>query len=60
MVWWDLLEPTDAERRSSERFLARYPEVLAADGIAAAKRPLATWTALCQALVASSDFLFIR
>jgi len=52
--------PTDTERKASEQFLARYPEILAADGVPAAKRPLAVWTALCQALVVSADFLFVR
>jgi hypothetical protein len=52
--------PTEAERMASEQFLAKYPEVLAADGVQSTKRSRATWTALCQALAASADFLFVK
>ena len=52
--------PTDIERKASEQFLVKYPDVLAADGVQSTKRTRATWTALCQSLVASADFLFVR
>jgi hypothetical protein len=50
--------PTSSERAVAERFLASYPQILAKDGVAAGQRPRAAWTALCQALIASTDFLY--
>lgn len=50
--------PTEKERQASEAFLKNYPELLAKDGVQSTKRTRTTWTALCQGLIASADFLF--
>jgi hypothetical protein len=50
--------PTTRERAAAERFLAGYPRILAQDGVATGQQPKATWAALCQALIASTDFLY--
>jgi cytochrome c553 len=50
--------PTTRDRAATEQFLKDYPRILAQDGIAVGQRPRATWAALCQALMASADFLY--
>jgi hypothetical protein len=50
--------PTSRERAASERFLTDYPSLLTRDGVAAGQQPKAAWAALCQALIASADFLY--
>jgi hypothetical protein len=49
--------PTEQELQRSQSFLAKYPQVLAADGVRSTKQATATWAAFCQALVGSADFL---
>jgi cytochrome c553 len=50
--------PTQREKAAAADFLARYPKTLASEGIAVGAQPKATWTAFCQALFASADFLY--
>ncbi len=56
--WFFGRVPTDGERQASERFLCDYAAAIKAERLTAEKRTRAVWTALCQALAASGDFLY--
>jgi hypothetical protein len=49
--------PTARELQQSQKFLQEYPRLLATGKSVTAKQSTAAWAALCQALVASADFL---
>ncbi len=52
--------PTAAERESCLAFLKKYAAQLAEEKVQPAKRPTNVWSALCQALIGSADFLYLR
>ena len=52
--------PTDAETARATAFLRRVEAEAGAEGTKDGERRLAAWQALCQVLVSSSEFLYIR
>jgi hypothetical protein len=49
--------PTEKEMKRAEAFIQEYPQTLSARGFFGATPKVATWTAFCQALFASAEFL---
>jgi len=52
--------PTVAEAEAVRRSLDTITARLAADGVAAADRETAAWTAVCQSLVVGNEFVMLR
>jgi hypothetical protein len=51
--------PTEAEAARALGYLDRFNTFLASGDMASTARPLRAWQTLCQALLASSEFLYL-
>ena len=51
--------PTAKESERAETYLGRFELELVSQGVDAKSRPLRAWQALCQAILASSEFLYL-
>ncbi len=51
--------PTESEVDRASSYLHRFKEILESDGVEADDRPRRAWQTLCQAIVSSSEFLYI-
>jgi hypothetical protein len=50
---------TPAEVERASEYLRRFDAALAAHGVAPDERPLRAWSTLCQAVLSSSEFLYL-
>ncbi len=51
-------KPTEKEQQLANEFLRSYPKVLEQDGVPRLRQRQVTWTALCQAMLGSAEFLY--
>jgi hypothetical protein len=52
--------PTDKEIARAKDYLRRFGSILESQGVAPETRPLQSWQALCQAIIASSEFIYLN
>ena len=52
--------PTDREVDRATDYLRRFALVLESQGVGPEARPLRAWQALCQAIIAASEFIYLN